>query len=164
MLTTEQGNFLLLDTVQHKNDEGIYCENRGAWLRIKLEESRCENVYLFMHHPPFKIGIPALDRIKLQDGVELIQQIVSDFSNIKHLFFGHVHRPVCDSCYGTPYASLCGANHQILLDIASEDYLTYSHEHHVYSVILLEKQQTTAHYQHYFDNLPSIKYPFNPCS
>ena len=68
MLTTEQGNFLLLDTVQHKNDEGIYCENRGAWLRIKLEESRCENVYLFMHHPPFKIGIPALDRIKILDG------------------------------------------------------------------------------------------------
>ena len=116
-----------------------------------------------MHPTPFKIGIHTLDRIKLRDGAERIQQIVSDFSNIKHLFFGHVHRPVCDSCNGTPYASLCGTNHQILLYLASEDYLTYSHEHPVYSVFLRETQQTTAHYQHYFDNLPSIKSPFNPC-
>jgi len=114
-----------------------------------------------MHPTPFKIGIPALASIKLRDGADRIQQIVSDFSNIKHLFFGLVQRPVCGSRYGTPFASLCGTNHQILLDLASEDYLIYSHEHPVYSVILLEKQQNTAHYQHYFDNLPSIKYPFN---
>jgi hypothetical protein len=50
-----------------------------------------------MHPTPFKIGISTLDRIKLRDEAERIQQIVSDFSNIKHLFFGYVNRPVCGS-------------------------------------------------------------------
>ena len=159
MLKTEQGRFLLLDTVKHKKDEGTYCEKRGAWLRTQLEESGRTNVYLFMHHPPFKIGIPALDRIKLQDGAERIQQIVSDFSNIKHLFFGHVHRPISGSWYGIPFTALWGTNHQILLDLATEDYLTYSHEPPAYSVIQLEPQQTTVHYQHYLDNSPGIKSP-----
>jgi Icc protein len=159
MLTTEQGRFLLLDTVKHKNDEGIYCEKRGAWLRTKLEESGNENVYLFMHHPPFKIGIPALDRIKLQDGVELIQEIVSDFSNIKHLFFGHVHRPVSGSWQGIPFTTLRGTNHQVQLDLKADDYLPISHEPPAYCVIFLEPQQTTVHFHDYLDNSMYVKKP-----
>ncbi|MCH2271046.1 MAG: phosphodiesterase [SAR324 cluster bacterium] len=162
MLKTTEGRLLLLDTVKHKKDEGTFCKKREMWLRNHLEESGSENVYLFMHHPPFKIGIPALDRIRLQEGAQRIQQIVNDFSNIKHLFFGHVHRPVSGSWQGIPFTALCGTNHQILLDLATEDYLTYSHEPPAYSVILLESKQTTVHYQYYLDNFPYMKSSLNP--
>jgi len=89
-LETSAGIFLLLDTVEHGKHWGSYCEKRGAWLRSQLETAGSKAVYLFMHHPPFKIGIPSLDRISLREDAQRIQQIVSNFSNIKHLFFGHV--------------------------------------------------------------------------
>ena len=94
------------------------------WIRTQIEEYGSAKVYLFMHPTPFKIGIPTLDRSKFRDGAERIQQIVSDFSNIKHLFFGHVHRPISGSWYGIPFTALWGTNHQILLDLATEDHLT----------------------------------------
>jgi|TARA_B100000809_G_scaffold123303_1_gene121379 3',5'-cyclic AMP phosphodiesterase CpdA len=71
-----------------------------------LEAAGTKSVYLFMHHPPFEIGIPSLDIICLREDAQRIQQIVSGFSNIKHLFFGHVHRPVSGSWHGIPFNTL----------------------------------------------------------
>ena len=71
-----------------------------------------------MHHPPFNIGIPYLDRISLREDAQRIQQIVGNFSNIKHLFFGHVHRPVSGSWHGIPFTTLRGTNHQVQLDLS----------------------------------------------
>ncbi len=152
MLKTTVGRFLLLDTVEHGRDWGVYCEKRAAWLRSQLESVEDEPVYLFMHHPPFNIGIPALDRINLQEDKMRIRQIVNDFPNIKHLFFGHVHRPVSGSWHGIPFSTLRGTNHQIQLDLKTEDYLSISHEPPAYCVILLEPQQTTVHFNDYLDD------------
>ena len=58
------GRFLLLDTVEEGQNWGSYCGKRRKWLH-QLEASHERPVYLFMHHPPFKIGIPCLDRIRL---------------------------------------------------------------------------------------------------
>ena len=47
MLATEQGRFLLLDTVEHEKHWGSYCEKRGAWLQDVLlfvrDASRCSS-------------------------------------------------------------------------------------------------------------------------
>jgi 3',5'-cyclic AMP phosphodiesterase CpdA len=159
MLATEQGRFLLLDTVEHEKHWGSYCQKREIWLRGQLEEAGSEAVYLFMHHPPFNIGIPALDRISLREDSKRIQKIVSDFSNIKHLFFGHVHRPISGSWHGIPFTTLRGTNHQVQLDLNAEDYLPYSHEPPAYCVIFLEQEQTTVHFQDYLDDSLYMKMP-----
>jgi len=159
MLTTEQGRFLLLDTVEHKKHWGSFCQKRGIWLRDQLIKSGSEAVYLFMHHPPFNIGIPALDRISLREDSKRIQKIVSCFSNIKHLFFGHVHRTVSGSWYGIPFTTLRGTNHQIQLDLNAEDYLPYNHEPPAYCVIFLEQEQTTVHFHDYLDDSLYAKMP-----
>ena len=100
-----------------------------------------------MHHPPFNIGIPTLDRINLQEDKLRIRQIVNDFPNIKHLFFGHVHRSVSGSWHGISFSTLRGTNHQVQLDLKTEDYLSINHESPAYYVILLEPQQDYRTFQ-----------------
>ena len=112
-----------------------------------------------MHHSPFKICIPSLDRISLREDAQRIQQIVSNFSNIKHLIFGHVHRPVSGSWHGIPFTTLRGTNHQVQLDLNAKDYLPISHEPPAYCVFLLEQEQTTVHFQDYLDDSLYMKMP-----
>ena len=112
-----------------------------------------------MHHPPFEIGIPSLDIICLREDAQRIQQIVSGFSNIKHLFFGHVHRPVSGSWHGIPFNTLRGTNHQIQFDLNVDDYLPINHEPPAYCVIFLEPQQTTVHFHDYLDDSLYVKIP-----
>ncbi len=156
-LETSAGIFLLLDTVEHGMHWGSYCETRALWLKSQLELHKNQPVYLFMHHPPFNIGIPALDKISLREDAKRIHQTVKDFSNIKHLFFGHVHRPVSGSWHGIPFTTLRGTNHQVQLDLKADDYLPFTHEPPAYCVALLEPEQTIVHFHDYLDDSLYVK-------
>lgn len=79
-----------------------------------------------MHHPPFDIGIPSLDRIKL-DGTEAFAAVLCESADIRHLFLGHVHRPVSGSWRGIPFSALPGTNHQIAADFAAGTPIPYEH-------------------------------------
>jgi len=146
------GHILLLDTVEKGKDWGSFCKKRYAWLREQLKIADENSVYIFMHHPPFKIGIPALDRLNIKNDYQRFQKIAVEFSNIKHIFFGHVHRPVTGSWFGIPFSALPGTNHQIQLNLNEKFYLHCTHEPPAYSVILIESQQTTVHFFSYQDN------------
>jgi len=146
------GYIILLDTVEKDNDWGSFCIKRKNWLEDQLESTGNEPVYLFMHHPPFNIGIPALDRINIKKGSNLFEKIVKRYPNIKHIFFGHVHRIVSGSWLGIPYSSVRGTNHQIQLDLKENLSLNCCHEQPAYSVILIEPDHTTVHYFDYLDN------------
>ena len=56
-----------------KKDEpvsaGQYCEKRMRWLDSELSKTS-KDVYIFMHHPPFEVGVPYMDRIKLEEAEE----------------------------------------------------------------------------------------------
>ena len=58
---TSEGVLLFLDTNEPGTDEGVYCELRHAWLREQLAQHHDRPVFLFMHHPPFDVGLPDLD-------------------------------------------------------------------------------------------------------
>lgn len=161
VLETPVGALLMLDTVEHGEPWGSYCETRASWLKSQLELHKNKPVYLFMHHPPFAIGIPVLDRISLREDAKRIYQTVKDFSNIKHLFFGHVHRPVSGSWHGIPFTTLRGTNHQVQLDLEAEDYFPLTHEPPAYCVIFLENQQTTVHFHDFLDDSLYVKVPLS---
>ena len=156
-LETPVGIFLLLDTVEHGMNWGSYCETRALWLKSQLELHKNQPVYLFMHHPPFNIGIPALDKISLREDAKRIHQTVKDFSNIKHLFFGHAHRPVSGSWHRIPFTTLRVTHHQPQLDLKADDYLPFTHEPPAYCVILLDPQQTIVHFHDYLDDSLYVK-------
>ena len=150
-LETSAGHFLLLDTVEQGKGWGTYCEKRCDWLRQALEASRDQPIYLFMHHPPFHVHLPCVDRIGLGADGNHIGEILSGHDNIRHLFFGHVHRPISGSWRGIPYSTLRGINHQVPFDFDSVEVVPKSHEPPAYAVVFLEDDQTTVHVHDYLD-------------
>ncbi|MFQ5935301.1 MAG: phosphodiesterase, partial [Acidiferrobacterales bacterium] len=86
-IETSAGRFILLDSVEQGERSGSFCERRAAWLKAELDEADGKPVYLFIHHPPFEIGIPSLDNIRLHDAQHL-RSVVSQYMNIRHIFFG----------------------------------------------------------------------------
>ena len=150
-IKTTLGYIILLDTVEVGSDCGSFCEKRENWLNNILAETDNSPVYIFMHHPPFDIGIPALDKIRIKKGTQIIENILKKFTNIKHIFFGHVHCNVSGSWFGIPFSAVRGTNHQIQLNQKENFFLNYCHEPPSYSVILLEERQTTVHYFDFLD-------------
>ena len=146
------GRFLLLDTVEHGQNWGSYCGKRRKWLQSQLAASPEQSVYLFMHHPPFKIGIPCLDRIRLLNDADQICKIIQPHKNIEHIFLGHVHRPVAGSWRGIPFSMIRGTNHQVPFDLDAFEMIPKSHEPPAYAIIFLESGQTIVHSHDYLDS------------
>ncbi len=144
---TPAGVFVMLDTVVAGSSSGVYCETRQAWLRDTLAVYENDPVYLFMHHPPFDIHLPSIDRIGL-DEKQVFAEIVSPYKNIRHLFFGHAHRPVSGSWQGISFSSLRGTNHQVALNF-NPGKLAFVDEPPEYSVVFLTEETIVVHTHSY---------------
>ncbi|MEM8744944.1 MAG: phosphodiesterase [Pseudomonadota bacterium] len=142
--------FLVLDTVEEGEHWGSYCARRAAWLDVELRRSDGKPVYLFMHHPPFEIGVPSQDKLRIRDA-HLFTEVVSGHPDIRHIFHGHVHRPVCGSWRGIPVSALRGTSHQVQLDLETVEPIPLCHEPPAYAMILLRHDQTIVHYHDFLD-------------
>ena len=116
MLDGELGRFIFLDTNEPGTHAGWYCTERQAWLRERLAEVAGRPVYLFMHHHPFPVHLQAADDLILRQSAEFAE-IISGHA-VRHIFFGHVHRPIAGSWHGIPFTTLRGLNHQVWLDFS----------------------------------------------
>ncbi|OYW63187.1 MAG: hypothetical protein B7Z40_15525 [Bosea sp. 12-68-7] len=106
---------LFLDTASSGSHAGAYCERRRAWLAQALAEAPGD-VLIFMHHPPFAVGVPAVDAIALADAEAFASVVAPHRERIRHIFFGHLHRPISGSWRGIPFSCTRGLNHQLSLD------------------------------------------------
>jgi 3',5'-cyclic AMP phosphodiesterase CpdA len=147
---TRHGRFLLLDTYKGQTSAGEYCKRRRGWLEKQLAEATEQPVWIFMHHPPFDIQIPYMDRIKL-DEPEAFSTLLNQHGNIRHLFYGHVHRPGYANWNGIPCTSLPGINHQVPLVRDAVGGTSYSVEPPMYGVVYAGDDQTTVHFDAYLD-------------
>ncbi len=161
------GRLILLDTVMRGDEPGpraagYFGSERIQWLRDRLDEAGNLPVYLFMHHPPFGIGAPALDAINLEPSdAQTFGEILQGRNNVRHLFFGHIHRTIFGSWRGLPFSTLPATAHQSLLDLkAAEDLFT--HEPPAYGVVLLDTDQVTIHTENYLHRGP-IYHPDGRC-
>ncbi len=150
VVTTGAGDMILLDTHEPGQASGSFCAKRQAWLEARLAEATGRPVYLFMHHPPLDLGIPSLDQIGLVDKQGFVEA-VSGAGDIRHIFFGHVHRPVSGSWRGISYASLRSLVHQVPFDLVTERPVPYDHAPPGYNVILLEGEDTVVHHHEFLD-------------
>lgn len=150
VIRNASGSFILLDTLSEGENGGRYCAERQAWLKARLDEADGGPVYLFMHHPPFGVNIPSLDRMALLDP-EVFAGLLEGHDNIRHLFFGHVHRPVCGSWRGIPFSTMRGLNHQVPFDLKTISPVPKSHEPPAYAVVFLGTDQVTVHFHDYLD-------------
>ena len=151
----EGDRFLCLDT---KKDEpvsaGQYCEKRMSWLDNELSKTN-KDIYIFMHHPPFEVGVPYMDRIKL-DEAEAFGRLVSNYKNVRHIFFGHVHRPVFVAWQGISCSACPGINHQIPL-VAEAVSTKCSVEPPMYAVIEIGHGNIRVNLDAFLDRYPTVR-------
>lgn len=93
------------DTLTEGKGEGSYCEARFDWLREELSRDQTTPTLVFCHHPPLALGFEMLDPSRIPNGEALID-LLAAAPNVKHLFFGHVHRPCFGSIRGLAFASI----------------------------------------------------------
>jgi Icc protein len=150
---TEHGAFIMLDSVEHEQSHGTLCEKRLAWLESQLQKYADQPIYIFLHHPPFPVGIGSLDDCMLQDPAPL-GRLLQQHGDVRHLFYGHVHRAIAGSWRGIPATTLPGTNHQVGLYLGPEPDMLGSHEPPAYGVCLIEKESVVIHMRHFLDESP----------
>ncbi len=133
---SEIGRFIAIDTVDAGASAGYLCPARLDWLDAALDEAADTPVFLFMHHPPLAIGIPDLDDCGLSNGDDL-GSLLAPRTNVRHIFFGHVHRTVHGTWRGLPFSALPSTNHQSALALERLGGILDSHEPPAYSVVLV---------------------------
>ncbi|MEE9336080.1 MAG: phosphodiesterase [Granulosicoccaceae bacterium] len=104
-ISTSEGEMICLDTLKVGSDEGEMCKQRLDWLSERLEALGETPAYVFMHHPPMKLGLPMQDTENLVKSDALLD-LLAMHVNVKHLFIGHVHRPIAGTIRGIPFATM----------------------------------------------------------
>lgn len=146
-----QGLLLMLDTHEPGVSHGVFCAKRRAWLEGRLAASGDAPLWIAMHHPPFDIGLPSMDAIGLRDAAAFEAVIAPHRQRLRHLFFGHVHRPISGSWLGVPYSTVRATNHQVALDFRDDGRIAGSFEPPAYAVVMADARQTIVHNHDFLD-------------
>jgi 3',5'-cyclic AMP phosphodiesterase CpdA len=155
VVATGAGDIILLDTNEPGTHAGRFCAQRQAWLKARLAETAGQPICIFMHHPPLDIGIPGMDIIGLEDKQDFAAAVTgagAGQAKIRHIFFGHVHRPMSGSWRGIPYASLRSLVHQVPLDLVSETLEPFEQTPPAYNVIILNGEDTVVHHHEFLND------------
>ena len=138
------GTLVMLDTVQAGSEGGRLCDARLEWLDQQLTVNAESSIFLFLHHPPFDVGIGSLDAMKLEDG-EALSEVLGGHVNVRHMFVGHVHRPIWGSWNGIPFSTLPGTNHQVALNLTDDPEMFGTHEPPAYGICLIDDRKAVIH-------------------
>jgi 3',5'-cyclic AMP phosphodiesterase CpdA len=149
-LDTPVGRFIGLDTNDPAGHYGTLCQQRLDWLDARLGEAAGRATYLLMHHAPLSVGLREMDRIALQDS-QRFGDIITSRGNVRHIFFGHLHRSLSGSWHGVPFSSLPGTNHQVALDFVVDHVVPGSHEPPAYAVAFVSPDATLVHLRNFAD-------------
>ena len=149
-LPTPAGLFLMLDTNEPGTHAGRLCATRLAWLKQQLTTSEGD-VLLFLHHPPLPVGITRMDRIPLLDADALWDVLAPHAGRIRHVFHGHLHRPLSGSWRGIPFSSLRGTSHQVALDLSEREGVPGSHEPPAYALVRVTEEGIVIHTHDFLD-------------
>jgi len=115
-------------------------------------------VFLFMHHPPMLSGIKALDNIRLQNCDDLLAVLSQHPGKVRHLFFGHMHRPFHGSWQGIPFSTVKSTAHQVVADINVDKPLVSSREMPAYAVALISSDTVAIHDISYLEEHTAFAY------
>ncbi len=144
---------LLLDTLKPGSGAGEFCRERMGWLDTALSANPDQPVYIFMHHPPMALGLPMQDEIRLEQGAEFLA-LIAGYPNVKHLFIGHVHRPVTGVINGVSFATMRSVLYQAPPPMPPWDWNSFAPapEAPAYGVLNIENADVTLQYTEFCDH------------
>lgn len=150
------GRMICLDTLDDKKRSGILCKKRLEWLEKELAASGDKDVYLFMHHPPFEVGLASMDLDNLINKDDFYQVISPWKARIKHIFFGHLHRSVSGTWQGIGYSCPPSLVHQTPFDFENVRPGVVSPEPPVYNLIQFHDDRVVVHTHNFLHSAPLI--------
>lgn len=114
---TEEARLLFLDTLNPGSHAGHMREAELAWLDNELQSNKNVPTLIFMHHPPFITGLPAMD--EPFENREQMRTVLMK-APWARLCCGHMHRPIFTVWAGVPCVTSPAASMQIELDFTPE--------------------------------------------
>lgn len=142
--------FVALDTVQDGGHAGVLDAQRLGWLKQVLMAAPTVPHYLFLHHPPMAVGMPSSDTMAVESPE--FEALIAAAGNVRHIFFGHLHRPVAGLWRGIPFSGHPGLSHQVALDLHDNGgRVRGSHEPPSYAVVLMRGDDVVIHQCHFLD-------------
>jgi len=106
---------LFLDTTIPGEEGGEIADAQLAWLDAAYKDQRAS--LLFLHHPPFAIGIAGMDTIACR-GADRLAGWLRGHPQVRAIACGHVHRPIFTSFAGRPAMTAPSVAHQIVCDLS----------------------------------------------
>lgn len=146
-ITHDGARFLFLDTLKGPpSSAGLYCDQRKAWLKKELARAGKAPVYLFMHHPPFAIQHDLMDLIMLDDAEGFLSLLHGH--GVRHIFFGHAHRPISGQFRGMSFSAPPSLVHQLPL-VSGSVATIYSDEPAMYAIVHAHEDKVLVHMDAY---------------
>ena len=132
---------------------GKLCENRLAWMDAQIAAHPDKTILLCIHHPPFNVGFPGMDAIKLADAADVLARIRAHPNPI-HILSGHVHRTISGSANAVGFTMFKSIAHQMPLVFDSDDPSISVREPGAYGIVLIDGPDVIAHSEDF--TLPPI--------
>lgn len=107
---------IMLDTRIPGAPSGHLCQTRLDWLDARLREDEDSPTLVFLHHPPFRTGLPVMDAMGL-DGTEAFGALIGQHNNVERVLSGHIHRPTQFRFHGSVAQTCPSTAHQIALGL-----------------------------------------------
>lgn len=150
---------LFLDTKEAGTHAGHYDQTRLTWLQSQLENTQ-NPVLLFMHHPAFSVGISSMDALQQQDSAALCAVLEPHAQRIRHIFMGHIHRPIFGNWKGMSFSILPSLMHQVPLRLDDHGHdVPGSHEPPAYAVVMVDDHTVVSHLHYFTDR--SERFPLD---
>lgn len=148
--TIDKDVFIYLDTKIENSHAGDMCDIRFKWFEEQLEKNKDKNCYIFMHHPPMQINIPIMDKMGFKSKKRL-KDLFKKYSNIKYIFFGHIHRITSGVWADIPYFGIRGTNHQLSFKHSIKYQYTTSEEKPAFGIVNIDLNDINIHIHEYLD-------------
>ena len=141
---TSAGMFLMLDTTSEGTHGGLLDDAQQAWLEDALVAATGD-AFIFMHHPPLDCGLEGLDNIRLMNADVLADVFARNPGKVRHMFFGHMHRPFHGAWRGVPFSSVKSTAHQTAPIFGAGVKLRSSSEMPGYAVAMITAESVAIH-------------------
>lgn len=117
-IDTRFGRLLFLDSHETGVIGGIYGADRLEFLEEALTGADDLPVTVFIHHPPFDVGIAHFDKIGMHDNGAVLARLSAHAPGVRHIVFGHIHVPLAGTtASGIAYSSGQACAHRFITDI-----------------------------------------------
>jgi 3',5'-cyclic AMP phosphodiesterase CpdA len=147
------------DTTLPDRIDGALDRERLGWLEGELAADRETPAVLAMHHPPVRVGVPALDAVGLPDADRLaLAELVARHPQVKRIVAGHVHRAATAGLGGCPVFVCPSSYVQLALDLGPGGEMALVREPPCFALHVALGDEVISHLQPIGDYGP----PFTP--